>query len=604
MGSEAVAGRRLTGAQVLVEYLVRQGVPYAVGIPGHGCWNVTDVLLDYAAEVRTVQVMHEQSAVHVADAYYRVTGRPLLAFTSIGPGQANTVVGMATAFADSTAVMLVTGSAHTYMRGHGLFQEVERRHVADNPRIFEPVVKEWWQPSRVDELPFVLHRAWNQMLSGRPGPVLLDLPMDVQADAAEVVIPDPDQREARHGPRAAAADVERAAALLRVAKRPVIVAGGGVMLAGAWAELTALAERLGAPVVTTWQGKGAIDETHELNAWSIGDTASTSGNQLAAAADVLLAVGCRFTDWSASSWRKGVTFSIPPARLIHLDIDPREIGKNYPVEVGLLGDARATMADMLEALGPAAGDYRSTAYFEEIQAKKAAWEELKQRKERSTLEPMTQARAIFEIQQATRPDAIVVTGAGLPQSIVKQNWVTRAPRTHITSGGFSTMGFTVPAAIGAALGQPGRQVVGIAGDGDFLQTVQELAAAELLDIPVVFVVRNNSGWMSIKGGQRSFFGRTAKTDFLRPDGSLYSPDYRAIGEAFGLHAEQVDHPAAVRPAMERALAHGGPALVAVNVGREAEHALDKTGWWDAPVPEFHPEQHASQLAGRAEEQHR
>jgi acetolactate synthase-1/2/3 large subunit len=605
MGSDAAGTRRLTGAQILVEYLVRQGVPYAVGIPGHGCWNLTDVLLDHADRVQTIQVMHEQSAVHVADAFFRVTGRPLLAFTSIGPGQTNTVVGMATAYADSTAVMLMTGSAHTYMRGHGLFQEVERRHVADNPRIFEPVVKEWWQPSRVDELPFVLHRAWNQMLSGRPGPVLLDLPMDVQAEAADVVIPDPDAREARHGPRAAGQDVERAAGLLRTARRPVIVAGGGVMLAAAWAELTTLAERLGAPVVTTWQGKGAIDETHELNAWSIGDTASTCGNELAASADVLLAVGCRFTDWSASSWRKGVTFSIPPAKLIHLDIDPREIGKNYPVEVGLLGDAKATLEDLLEALGPATvGHYRSSAYFEEIQAKKATWEELKRKKERSSLTPMTQARAIFEIQQATGPDAIVVTGAGLPQSIVKQNWVTRLPRTHITSGGFSTMGFTVPGAIGAALGQPGRQVIGIAGDGDFLQTVQELAAAELLGIPVVFVVLNNSGWMSIKGGQRAFFGRTAKTDFLRPDGSLYSPDYRAVGEAFGLHAEQVEHPDAVRPAVERALAHGGPALVAVNVGREAEHALDKTGWWDAPVPEFHPEQYASQLAGRAEEQHR
>jgi len=605
MGSDAAGTRRLTGAQILVEYLVRQGVPYAVGIPGHGCWNLTDVLLDHADRVQTIQVMHEQSAVHVADAYFRVTGRPLLAFTSIGPGQTNTVVGMATAYADSTAVMLMTGSAHTYMRGHGLFQEVERRHVADNPRIFEPVVKEWWQPSRVDELPFVLHRAWNQMLSGRPGPVLLDLPMDVQAEAADVVIPDPDAREARHGPRAAGQDVERAAGLLRTARRPVIVAGGGVMLAAAWAELTTLAERLGAPVVTTWQGKGAIDETHELNAWSIGDTASTCGNELAASADVLLAVGCRFTDWSASSWRKGVTFSIPPTKLIHLDIDPREIGKNYPVEVGLLGDAKATLEDLLEALGPATvGHYRSSAYFEEIQAKKATWEELKRKKERSSLTPMTQARAIFEIQQATGPDAIVVTGAGLPQSIVKQNWVTRLPRTHITSGGFSTMGFTVPGAIGAALGQPGRQVIGIAGDGDFLQTVQELAAAELLGIPVVFVVLNNSGWMSIKGGQRAFFGRTAKTDFLRPDGSLYSPDYRAVGEAFGLHAEQVDLPDAVRPAVERALAHGGPALVAVNVGREAEHALDKTGWWDAPVPEFHPEQYASQLAGRAEEQHR
>ncbi|HEX7398825.1 MAG TPA: thiamine pyrophosphate-binding protein [Candidatus Limnocylindrales bacterium] len=605
MDSDAAGTRRLTGAQILVEYLVRQGVPYAVGIPGHGCWNLTDVLLDHADLIQTIQVMHEQSAVHVADAYFRVTGRPLIAFTSIGPGQTNTVVGMATAFADSTAVMLMTGSAHTYMRGHGLFQEVERRHVADNPRIFEPVVKEWWQPSRVDELPFVLHRAWNQMLSGRPGPVLLDLPMDVQAEAADVVIPDPDAREARHGPRAAGQDVERAAALLRTTRRPVIVAGGGVILAAAWAELTTLAERLGAPVVTTWQGKGAIDETHELNAWSIGDTASTCGNELAASADVLIAVGCRFTDWSASSWRKGVTFSIPPAKLIHLDIDPREIGKNYPVEVALLGDAKATLEDLLEALGPATvGHYRSSAYFEEIQAKKATWDELKRKKERSSLTPMTQARAIFEIQQATGPDAIVVTGAGLPQSIVKQNWVTRLPRTHITSGGFSTMGFTVPGAIGAALGQPGRQVIGIAGDGDFLQTVQELASAELLGIPVVFVVLNNSGWMSIKGGQRAFFGRTAKTDFLRPDGSLYSPDYRAVGEAFGLHAEQVDHPDAVRPAVERALAHGGPALVAVTVGREAEHALDKTGWWDAPVPEFHPEQYASQLAGRAEEQHR
>ncbi|HEY6057485.1 MAG TPA: thiamine pyrophosphate-binding protein, partial [Candidatus Limnocylindrales bacterium] len=247
--------RRLTGAQILVEYLLRQRVPYAAGIPGHGCWSLTDVLLDHADRIRTIQVMHEQAAVHLADGYYRASGRPLLAFTSIGPGQTNTVVGMATAFADSTAVLLMTGSAHTYMRGHGLFQEVERRHVADNPRIFEPVVKEWWQPSRVDELPFVLHRAWNQMLSGRPGPVLLDLPMDVQADAAEVTIPEPDRREARGGPRPAADDVERATVLLRASQRPVIVAGGGVILAGAATELTALAERLGAPVVTTWQGK-------------------------------------------------------------------------------------------------------------------------------------------------------------------------------------------------------------------------------------------------------------------------------------------------------------------------------------------------------------
>ena len=211
MSESAATLSRLTGAQILVEFLVRQGVPFAAGIPGHGCWAITDALLDRQDAIRTIQVMHEQSAVHLADGYFRATGDPMLAFTSIGPGAMNTVIGMGTAFVDSTAVALAIGSPHTYMRGHGLFQEFERRHHADNPRVFEPVVKEWWQPSRVDDLPFVLHRAWNAMTSGRPGPILLDLPMDVQAEAADVRIPDPERREARGRIRPDADDVERAA---------------------------------------------------------------------------------------------------------------------------------------------------------------------------------------------------------------------------------------------------------------------------------------------------------------------------------------------------------------------------------------------------------
>ena len=194
-----------------------------------------------------------------------------------------------------------------------------------------------------------------------------------------------------------------------------------------------------------------------------------------------------------------------------------------------------------------AGQYRDGAYFAEIQARKDAWEALKRRKEHADTVPMTQARAIHEIQAASDADAIVVTGAGLPQAIVKQNWVTREPRTHITSGGFSTMGFTLPGAIGAKLGRPDRQVVGIAGDGDFLQTMQELATAALLDLPVVFVVLDNSGWMSIKGGQHGFFGRSAATDFLRPDGSLYSPTTGRSAPAFGLHAEPWTSPGSSAP---------------------------------------------------------
>ncbi len=590
--------QRLTGAQIIAEYLVRAGVTHAAGIPGHGVWTLTDALLD-RPEIRTVQVMHEQSAVHLADGFYRASGTPMLAFTSIGPGATNTVIGMATAYVDSTAVALFTGSTHTYMRGHGVLQELERRHQADNPRIFEPIVKEWWQPSRVDDLPFVLHRAWNAMTTGRPGPILMDVPMDVQAATGEIRIPEPDAREARGRPRPDAVMVERAAALLAGAKRPVIVAGGGVISSDATTELQALAERLGAPVVTTWNGKGAIDETHPLAGQTIGDTGSTIGNALSASADVILSVGCRFVDWSASSWRAGVTFAIPPAQLVQLEIDEREIGKNYPVAVPLLADARAGLADLVVALG--AGEPR-TDYAEEIASLRREWEQQVEVKSGSEATPMTMARAVREVQAATREDAIVVTGAGLPQGMVKQRWVTRQPRTHLTSGGFSTMGFTLPAAIGAQLARPDAQVLAVCGDGDFLQSMQELSAAALAGTPVCTVVLDNSGWISIKGGQQHHFGRTAITDFIR-DGAPYSPDFAAIGRAFGIHAEFAERAADVRTAVERALASGGPSLVHVPVDRDlAVAGPDKTGWWDVPVPEGRPV-YDEQLAGRAEEQH-
>ena len=249
--------------------------------------------------------------------------------------------------------------------------------------------------------------------------------------------------------------------------------------------------------------------------------------------------------------------------------------------------------------------YRDTAYFAEIDRLRRTWFEQVEIKSGSNATPVTMGRAVREIQAATRDDAIVVTGAGLPQGMVKQRWVTRVPRSHLTSGSFSTMGFSLPAAIGAQLAQPERQVVAVCGDGDFLQTMQELQAAVLAGTPVCVVVLDNSGWISIKGGQQSVFGRTAWTDFLTPDGSVYSPDFAAIARAFGIHAEQPGAPDDVAPAVRRALASGGPSLVHVKVDRDlAVAGPDKTGWWDAPSPTNHPDEHARWRAGVAEEQHR
>jgi|DewCreStandDraft_5_1066085.scaffolds.fasta_scaffold00469_52 acetolactate synthase-1/2/3 large subunit len=596
---------RLSGGQIIAQYLIRQGVPYVTGIPGHGIWAMLDAFIDVKDKIRVIPVMHEQSAVHLADGYYRASGKPLMAFTSIGPGATNTVVGVATAYVDSTALLLITGSVHTYMRGRGVLQEIERVQWANFPRVLEPITKRYWQPSRVDQLPYVLHRAFNQMLTGRPGPVLIDLPMDVQADSADVELPDPVQRLPHGRPRPDAQAVERAARLLVSAHRPVIVAGGGVITAEASCHLVELAEHLGAPVVTTWMGKGAIPEDHPLNGWSVGDTASTSGNKLAASADVLLAVGCRFVDWSASSYRKGVSFAIPPTKLIHLDIDPHEIGKNYPVEVGLVGDAAAGLADLLAAvrdLTPPRA-YHETPYFSEIQQLKAEWDRICAEKRESDELPMTMSRALKELRAVLDRSTIVTTGAGLVQAIVRQEFPVYEPRTHITSGGFSTMGFTVPAALGAKLARPDRQVVAIAGDGDFLQTMQEMATAVMEDIPILIVILNNAGWISIKGGQLANFGRTIIVDFNRRDGSMYTPHFANIAREFGMYGERVETPDQIGPAVKRALATGGPALVEIMVAREFPRAgLNKTGWWDVPVPEYHPEQRKAYEAGRREEQ--
>jgi acetolactate synthase I/II/III large subunit len=594
----------LSGGQIVAEFLVKAGVPYVAGIPGHGIWATLDAFVDYRDRLKVVQVIHEQAAAHLADGYYRACGRPIAAFTSIGPGATNTVIGVATAYVDSQALLLLTGSPHTYMRGHTVLQEIERVQWANFPRVLEPITKQTWQPSRVEQLPFVLQRAWSQMVTGRPGPVHLDLPMDVQADSADVEVPGPEVFLPTGRPRPDAQATARAARRLREAQRPVIVAGGGVILADAAPDLVALAEHLGAPVVTTWMGKGAIPEDHDLNGWSVGDTASTSGNALAAEADVILAVGCRFTDWSASSYRKGVTFAVPPTALIQVDVEPREIGKNYPVEIGIVADAKAALADLLAAVrdaGPAP-DYRAGAHFEHVQALKRDWDRLCGERRDSDALPMTQARATKELRSALDRGAIVVTGAGIVQAIIRQEFPVYEPRTHLTSGGFSSMGFTVPAAIGAKLARPDRQVVAVAGDGDFLQTMQELAVAAMEDLPVLFVVFNNCGFGSIKGGQLANFGRTAAVDFVRR-GEPYSPHFANIAREFGLPGVRVEDPAQVAPAVRRALATGGPALVEVLVARDFPAAgTNKVGWWDVPVPAYHAEQRAAYEAGRREEQ--
>jgi len=597
---------RLTGGEIVAEYLIRENVPYVVGIPGHGNLALVDAFRRRQDKLSVIQVRQENCAVHLADGYYRASGQPLAAFTSIGPGAMNTAIGLATAYVESTAVLALTGDTHVHMWGRGVLQEIERDHSSNFPRAMEPLVKRYWHVTQASQLPHVMQRAFNQMLSGRPGPALIDLPMDVQADSADVDIPSPLDHRAAGVTSGDPEQIEKAVELLASADRPVIIVGGGVISADASEELIRVAELAGAAVINTVMGIGAFPGSHPLYAWCGGSKGTNCGNALARSADVLLAVGCRFADETTSSYRRGSTYSIPPTRLIHVDIDATEIGKNYPVEVGVVGDCRPVLmavADGLEAAGLDRSSYRDTDYFAEIQRRRAEWHTFLQDCRDDTRSPVMIGTLLQEARAFLDRDAIVVSSSGNTQAQMLQEFPFDVPRTCISSGGFSTMGFTVPAAMGAKLARPNRQVVGLLGDGDFLMAVQELATAVQYGIPVVYIVANNCGWMSIKDLQTAAYGEEAAfaTDFTR-NGEACSPDLAAVARAFGCHAERTDRADGIRPALERAFASGGPAVLEVMVCREFPHTgSPATGWWDVPVPEYLPERHAKYHLERQDE---
>jgi acetolactate synthase I/II/III large subunit len=602
---------QLTVGQIIGKALKAYGVPYVTGLPGHGNWSIIDAFHDPVSQLRFIQVMHEQSAVHMADAHYRVTGNPIAACTSIGPGATNTVIGLATAYCDSTALLLITGSAATHMRGHGVMQELDRFGSPDFPHIVAPATKRSFAVIRADEVPFVMHRAWNAMLTGRPGPVHMEIPLDVQTELTDVEVADIAKRLPMGKPRADSQAIDAAIRLLLSAKRPCIVAGGGAISANASAELTMLAEELGIPVVFTWNGKGALSEEHPMCAGTAGWPGSTPGNSTAANADLVMSLGCRFTDWSASSYRKGVTFSIPDAKLIQVDIDPREIGKNYPAEVGIAADCKLVLADILAGISAeqarVARESRAS-YLDGVEGLKKEWEQKLERRRSYNAMPTTMLRTLRELRRVLPRHGIVTVGSGHPQSTTKQAFPVYEPRTHITSGSFSSMGFALPAAIGAKLAKPDTPVVCIIGDGDFMMSVQELAVCAMHSIPVTFLILNNSGYISIRDGQNHLMGRQIGSEFNKPgNGKAYSVDFVALAKSFGFEvAARPQAPEDIGSSIKRAIDSNAPALVEVPITRDVSvAAAEVVGWWDFPVlPTASEAVKGDYKAGHAAEQHR
>ncbi|MFX0029544.1 MAG: thiamine pyrophosphate-binding protein [Candidatus Hermodarchaeota archaeon] len=586
---------KYTGGEIISKYLLKEGVKYVIGIPGHGNLPLVDAFYKDRDKIQLIQPKQEMSGVHLAVGYYRVTGQPLCVFTSIGPGAINTAIGIADAYVDSFPCLVITGDTHVHMRGKGVLQEIERKKDSSMPKILEPIVKRSFEVDTVGQLPTVMQRAFNITLTGRKGPVHIDLPMDVQANSIDINIPEPLERRSSGRIRGDPEMIKKAVDLIKNSKRPVLFIGGGAISSDASEQVKLLAEKIGAAVIVTMMGKDIIDNTHPLYCWSAGSKGTTVGLAMASKADVIVALGCRFADETASSYKDGVSFSIPPTKLIHIDIDPHEIGKNYPVSVGIVGDAKACLIQILEELTDYSKDYKNTDYFKEIQEEKDNWFKFLEENRHDSKVPVTISTVLKEIRTFFDKDAIIVTSSGNVQAQMLQELEFYKPKTCLTAGGFSTMGYSVPAAIGAKLGvidigNPHQQVVALVGDGDFMMTISELSTAVQLGLEnIFFVVLNNHGWIAIKDLQQAAFGedRGYGTAFEDKDGNTYSPDFSQIGKAFGCYAEQISKKEEIVPALERAAKSKKPAVIEIKVQREYPYTgSPAVGWWDVPIPEY------------------
>ena len=582
----ASGSNALNGGQMIVDYLVREGVPYAFGLCGHGNIGFIDALYERSSDIETISVRHESVSGFMADVYYRVTGQPIATFTSCGPGSANMPICLANAYLDSVPFLAVTGNVPTGQFNRGAFQELYRHYQADYPSSVQAYCKRVFQPTRGDQMPHAVKEAWKTMVTGRPGPVVLDVPFDIFKEDTGAATPDPKQWTANISCRAGAdpEGVREAADMLAGAERPVIVVGQGVRYGRATDRLVALAEKLQIPVAMSASGIGAIDAAHPLALGLVARNGPYQANNAARRADVLLALGVRFDDRTSSTWIPGYSFTIPPTRLIHVDIDPEEIGRNYPVALGLMADVGTFLDQLLAELDrrdASIPDARGR-WLADIDGWRKEWDALVEPGFSDEATPINPQRAAREIDLALPDDAILVSDIGIHHNWLIQYCRPKRPDSLIGSMGFGPMGFGVAGVLGAKLAAPDRPCVSVCGDGAFMMHNSVLATAVEYSIGAVWVVWNNYAFASIRGLQRGYLeGRELATDFRHPEtGAPYNPDFAALARSCGVEAVSIDRPGDLGDAIRQGIATNRPYLIDANIGAETNPG--GAGVWELP----------------------
>jgi len=542
----------LTGSKALFEALKVEGVKHIFGIPGGAIIPIYDALYD-VHEIRHILTRHEQGAAHAADGYARALGKQGVCMTTSGPGATNLTTGILNAYMDSSPVVAISGQVPTQALGTDAFQE------ADMLSVMLPIAKHNFIVHHIEELPSVVRLAFKVAMTGRPGPVHIDLPKNVQATKADLKIPAEIKYEKPLKLQPDPEQVRKAVDMLTKAEQPVIFAGGGIMWSGASKELIELAELLNAPVTTSLLGKGTIPEDHPLALGMLGMHGRMAANTVVTESDMLLAVGVRFSDRSTGD----VRYFAPKAKIIHIDIDPVEIGKNVRVDLPVVGDAKRSLAAIIKELHSRAKRGRASRWIERV---KKLRKEFAPRMDYDEV-PIKPQRVIKEIQSVLDENAIIVTEVGQCQMWAAHFYVVRKPRHFISSGGLGTMGFGFPASMGAKVARPECDVVNIAGDGSFLMNSQELATVVENEINVVSCIFNNRYLGMVKQWQDLFYQKRRSATNL---GKV--PDFVKLAEAYGAWGDRAAKPSEVAPKLREALRCGKPAVLDIPIDPD-EHVL-------------------------------
>jgi acetolactate synthase-1/2/3 large subunit len=546
-----------TAADALVAQLESYGVQYIFGTCGHTNIALLDALS--RSSIDFVVARHEQTAAHAADGYARATGRPGVLLTHVGPGLMNAVTGIATAALDSVPLVAISGDVPSYLHGRHPHQEVNLHTDADQTAICRPFVKRAWHVHRVEDLPRFAERAFWTATSGRPGAVLLNVPMDIfSRPAIPGAHPLPGHGA---GPDLPAEVARRIADALVAAERPLIYLGGGAE------SCVELAEHLDIPIAHSLMGKGLVPDDHPLVLGMTGFWGLEVTNTYAREADVVLAVGTRFAETDASSWDPAYTWRFPPSRLIQIDIDPAEIGRNYPVEIGAVADAGLAMRAILSAVQEKAPIGRP-ALRERIRQARTALFAGSAERGRSDDFPLRPERILADLRQELPPDAVLVTDVGWNKNGVAQCYPLPAAGRFITPGGASTMGFGPAAALGVQIAEPERVVVALVGDGGMSAQLPAVPLAVERGLPVLFVVMNNRAHGTIADLQAAHFGSAYGCEFRDPKGEPYSPDFAAYGRACGADGYPIGKAADLSAALRTAIHRRQPAVLDVPMVNE------------------------------------